>query len=217
MLWKGFQRPKRVEVDHDTLTPTYGKFLAQPFERGFGTTVGNALRRCLLSSIEGAAVTAVHIEGVLHEFSALSGVMEDVTDVKRAEFANRLLARTGELLSHSVDYRATIERIPQLLVPDFADSCTVELQQPSADASDEPPAEPARLLEQGDVTGVEQVEAAVREDHARAALAKLRALALQDREVGGHRSIVRQGTRRRGDRARAGRREASPRGRPTRA
>jgi len=81
MLWKGFQRPKRVEVDHDTLTPTYGRFMAQPFERGFGTTVGNALRRCLLSSIEGAAVTAVQIEGILHEFSALSGIMEDVTDI----------------------------------------------------------------------------------------------------------------------------------------
>ncbi|HEY9422571.1 MAG TPA: DNA-directed RNA polymerase subunit alpha [Thermoanaerobaculia bacterium] len=81
MLWKGFQRPKRVEVDHDTLTPTYGRFTAQPFERGFATTIGNALRRCLLSSIEGAAITAVNIEGVLHEFSAIPGVVEDVTDI----------------------------------------------------------------------------------------------------------------------------------------
>jgi DNA-directed RNA polymerase subunit alpha len=76
-----FQRPKRVEIDTESLTPTYGRFVAQPFERGFATTVGNALRRCLLSSIEGAAVTAVHIEGVLHEFSSLPGVVEDVTDV----------------------------------------------------------------------------------------------------------------------------------------
>ncbi|MGH2628122.1 MAG: DNA-directed RNA polymerase subunit alpha, partial [Anaerolineales bacterium] len=60
MVSKGFQRPKRVEVDSETLSPTYGRFTAQPFERGFATTVGNALRRCLLSSIEGAAVTAVH-------------------------------------------------------------------------------------------------------------------------------------------------------------
>lgn len=81
MLWKGFQRPKRIETDHDTLTPTYGKFTAQPFERGFATTLGNAMRRCLLSSIEGAAVTAVNIDGVLHEFSAMPGVVEDVTDV----------------------------------------------------------------------------------------------------------------------------------------
>jgi len=81
MLWKGFQRPKRVEVDTATLTPTYGRFTAQPFERGFATTIGNALRRCLLSSIEGTAITAVHIEGVLHEFSSIAGVQEDVTDI----------------------------------------------------------------------------------------------------------------------------------------
>ena len=81
MLWKGFQRPKRLEIENDTLTATYGKFTAQPFERGFATTIGNALRRCLLSSIEGAAITAVHIEGVLHEFSSIPGVVEDVTDI----------------------------------------------------------------------------------------------------------------------------------------
>jgi DNA-directed RNA polymerase subunit alpha len=80
-MWKGFQRPQRVEVDADTLTPSYGRFVAQPFERGFATTVGNAMRRVLLSSIEGAAVTAVQIEGVLHEFSAIPGVVEDVTDI----------------------------------------------------------------------------------------------------------------------------------------
>jgi len=73
MLWKGFQKPK--------LTDKYGIFWAQPFERGFGTTVGNALRRVLLSSIEGAAVTAVKIEGVLHEFQSIPGVVEDATDI----------------------------------------------------------------------------------------------------------------------------------------
>ena len=81
MLWKGFQRPKRLEYKPGTLTPTYGQFFAQPFERGFGTTIGNALRRVLLSSIEGAAITAVKIEGVLHEFTSLPGVVEDVTDI----------------------------------------------------------------------------------------------------------------------------------------
>ncbi len=81
MLWKGFQRPKRVEIDTETLTPTFGKFSAQPFERGFATTVGNALRRCLLSSIEGAAATSIQIDGVQHEFSSIPGVKEDVTDV----------------------------------------------------------------------------------------------------------------------------------------
>ena len=81
MLWKGFQRPKRLEYDADTLTDRYGRFYAQPFERGFGTTIGNSLRRVLLSSIEGAAVTGVKIEGVLHEFSPIPGVVEDATNI----------------------------------------------------------------------------------------------------------------------------------------
>ncbi len=76
MLWKGFQKPKRLAVDTSTLTDKYGIFWAQPFERGFGTTVGNALRRVLLSSIEGAAVTAVKIEGVLHEFQSNVEVLD---------------------------------------------------------------------------------------------------------------------------------------------
>lgn len=78
---KDFQIPLRVEVDKDTLSPTYGKFIAEPFERGFGTTVGNSLRRVLLSSLTGAAVTSVRIEGVLHEFSTVPGVTEDVTGI----------------------------------------------------------------------------------------------------------------------------------------
>jgi len=81
MLWKGFQRPKRLECDNETLTPTYGRFWAQPFERGYGTTIGNALRRVLLSSVEGAAITAVKIDGVLHEFSSIPGVVEDTIDL----------------------------------------------------------------------------------------------------------------------------------------
>ncbi|HEV2495781.1 MAG TPA: DNA-directed RNA polymerase subunit alpha [Terriglobia bacterium] len=81
MLWKGFQKPKRLACNLDTLTDRYGEFYAQPFERGFGTTIGNALRRVLLSSIEGAAITAVKIEGVLHEFSSIPGVVEDATDI----------------------------------------------------------------------------------------------------------------------------------------
>jgi DNA-directed RNA polymerase subunit alpha len=79
MLWKGFQRPNRLEVDEEK--GNYGRFTAQPLERGWGTTIGNALRRVLLSSIEGAAITAVKIEGVEHEFTAVPGVVEDVTDI----------------------------------------------------------------------------------------------------------------------------------------
>jgi DNA-directed RNA polymerase subunit alpha len=106
MLWKGFQKPKRLDVDRDSLTERYGRFYAQPFERGFATTVGNALRRVLLSSIEGAAVTAVRVEGVLHEFSPIPGVMEDTTDLilnlKRVplrmhvEHPKTLMLRTSE-------------------------------------------------------------------------------------------------------------------------
>ena len=81
MLWKGFQRPKRLEFDAETLTDRYGRFQAQPFERGFGTTIGNALRRVLLSAIDGAAVTSVKIDNVLHEFSPIPGVVEDATDI----------------------------------------------------------------------------------------------------------------------------------------
>lgn len=80
-LWTGFQMPRRLAVEGETLTDRYGKFSAQPFERGFGTTIGNSLRRALLSSIEGAAITAVKIEGVEHEFSSISGVVEDATDI----------------------------------------------------------------------------------------------------------------------------------------
>src|ERR1700746_629209 len=81
MLWKGFQKPKRLAVDTSTLTDKYGIFWAQPFERGFGTTVGNALRRGLVGLIEGGAVTAVKMEGVLHEFQSIPGVVEDATDI----------------------------------------------------------------------------------------------------------------------------------------
>jgi len=106
MLWKGFQRPKRLEIERDTLTDRFGRFYAQPFERGFGTTIGNAVRRVLLSSIEGAAITAVKIDGVLHEFSPIPGVVEDATDIilnlkqipikMHVDQAKTLYVRTGK-------------------------------------------------------------------------------------------------------------------------
>ncbi len=79
--WRDFQLPNRLECDETTYTNTYGKFSAAPFERGYGVTLGNALRRVLLSSIEGSAVTAVKIQGVQHEFSAIPGVLEDTTEI----------------------------------------------------------------------------------------------------------------------------------------
>src|ERR1700756_2160877 len=80
-MFKGFQKPKRLVANTETLTDRYGMFTAQPFQRGFGTTIGNGLRRVLLSSIEGAAITAVRIDGVEHEFSPIPGVVEDATDI----------------------------------------------------------------------------------------------------------------------------------------
>ena len=79
--WRGLELPSVVECDRESLTRTYGKFTAEPFERGFGTTVGNSLRRVLLSSLEGSAVTQLKIRGANHEFSSIPGVLEDVTEI----------------------------------------------------------------------------------------------------------------------------------------
>ena len=79
--WQSLIKPKRLEPEEETLTDVYGRFVAEPLERGFGNTIGNSLRRILLSAIQGAAVTAVRIKGVLHEFSTVPGVREDVTDI----------------------------------------------------------------------------------------------------------------------------------------
>src|SRR3954451_21852008 len=79
--WRGLELPSRVQADRATLTDTYGKFYAEPFERGFGMTVGNSLRRIMLSSLEGSAVTRVKIQGVQHEITTIPGVVEYVTDI----------------------------------------------------------------------------------------------------------------------------------------
>ncbi len=79
--WRGLELPSLIAAERSTLSPTYGKFIAEPFERGFGVTVGNSLRRILLSSLEGSAVTQIKVHGAQHEFSSLPGVIEDVTDI----------------------------------------------------------------------------------------------------------------------------------------
>jgi DNA-directed RNA polymerase subunit alpha len=79
--WRGLELPSLITADRTSLTPTYGKFVAEPFERGFGVTIGNSLRRILLSSLEGSAVTQIKLHGSLHEFSTLPGMVEDVTDI----------------------------------------------------------------------------------------------------------------------------------------
>jgi DNA-directed RNA polymerase subunit alpha len=121
-MFKGFQKPKRLVANTETLTDRYGMFAAQPFERGFGTTIGTSLRRVLLSSIEGAAITAVRIEGVAHEFSPIPGVVEDATDIilnlkqipfKMNDDAPRTvrlkLEQAGEVLSGQIDCDPSIE------------------------------------------------------------------------------------------------------------
>src|SRR6266404_4267206 len=121
-MFKGFQKPKRLVANTETLTDRFGQFTAQPFQRGFGTTIGNSLRRVLLSSIEGAAITAVKIEGVDHEFSPIPGVVEDATDIilnlKQIPFkilsdgvkiARLRLDRAGEVLSGQIETDADVE------------------------------------------------------------------------------------------------------------
>ena len=121
-MFKGFQKPKRLVANTETLTDRYGMFTAQPFERGFGSTIGTSLRRILLSSIEGAAITAVRIEGVAHEFSSIPGVVEDATDIilnlKQIPFkmtsegtrAVRIRAeQSGEVLSSHIETDPSIE------------------------------------------------------------------------------------------------------------
>ena len=127
-LWKGFQKPKRLDFEPETLTATYGKFYAQPFERGFGTTIGNALRRVLLSSIEGAAITAVKIEGVLHEFSSLPGVVEDVTDIILNLKQIPIKMHTTEEKLLTLD----VTRKGKVTAADVAGDSTIEILEPDA-------------------------------------------------------------------------------------
>ena len=121
-MFKGFQKPKRLVANTETLTDRYGMFTAQPFQRGFGTTIGNGLRRVLLSSIEGAAITAVRIEGVAHEFSPIPGVVEDATDIilnlKQVPFkmigegtriARLRIDGQGEVMSGQIETDADVE------------------------------------------------------------------------------------------------------------
>jgi DNA-directed RNA polymerase subunit alpha len=100
--WRDLIRPRKLEVDPESLTATYGKFTCEPLERGFGTTLGNSLRRILLSSLQGAAITAVKIEGALHEFTTIPDVVEDVTDI---------VLNLKEFLLKSVDSKPRVLRL----------------------------------------------------------------------------------------------------------
>jgi DNA-directed RNA polymerase subunit alpha len=101
--WTELIRPKQLEIDEKSLTATYGKFYAEPFERGFGQTIGNSLRRILLSSLMGASIVAVRIKGILHEFSTIPGVTEDVTDIILNLKEVRLQLNDGEQQTIRID------------------------------------------------------------------------------------------------------------------
>jgi DNA-directed RNA polymerase subunit alpha len=138
---ENFQRPKRIEIDQETLSETYGRFIAEPVERGFGATLGNALRRVLLSSLSGAAVTAVKIQGVYHEFSTIPGVREDTTEIilnlkelilrKHSNQPKQLHLQAegpGEIVARHITPDADIDVLnPDLHIATLNDSATLEI------------------------------------------------------------------------------------------
>lgn len=139
MKWKSLTMPKKVEVNEETLTPTYGRFTVEPLERGFGATLGNALRRVLLSSLQGAAVTAVRFDGALHEFTTVKGpkegrekegessaVLEDVSEI----ILNLKQMRMKLHADHSRTIRMEIKGPKEVKASDFEQDADVEILNP---------------------------------------------------------------------------------------
>ncbi|MBU2541865.1 MAG: DNA-directed RNA polymerase subunit alpha [Candidatus Omnitrophica bacterium] len=124
--WKDFQMPKRLDCDEATYTPTYGKFVAEPFERGYGVTLGNALRRILLSSIEGSAATSIKINNVMHEFSTIPHVQEDVTEIVLN--IKTLILRSHSKTSKTIHIKAT--KKGDIKAKDIITDETVEVLNP---------------------------------------------------------------------------------------
>jgi DNA-directed RNA polymerase subunit alpha len=124
--WTDLIKPKQLEVDEKTLTSTYGKFYAEPFERGFGQTIGNSLRRILLSSLMGASIVAVRMKGILHEFSTIPGVTEDVTDIILNLKEVRLRLNDGEQHTLKVEAKGPAT----VLAKDITGSANVEILNP---------------------------------------------------------------------------------------
>src|SRR3954470_25050729 len=127
-ITQGLVLPQRLEIDNATLTDRYGRFIAEPFEKGYGHTIGNSLRRILLSSLEGAAVTSVRIKGALHEFTALKGVREDVIHIilnlkklrvklysQGPETLTLKIKRAGEIYAKDIEPNNQVE----ILTPDL--------------------------------------------------------------------------------------------------
>jgi DNA-directed RNA polymerase subunit alpha len=124
--WKDFQMPKRLECDEASYTPTYGKFIAEPFERGYGVTLGNSLRRILLSSIEGGAATSIKIDGVSQEFSSIPNVYEDVTQIVLN--IKNLILRSHSKSPKTVNVKATKKGV--ILAKDIITDGTIEVLNP---------------------------------------------------------------------------------------
>src|SRR6266404_3049259 len=124
--WRGLELPNRLTSDRETLTDTYGKFFAEPFERGFGMTVGNSLRRVLLSSLEGSAVTSVKIQGVMHEITTIPGVVEDVTDI----ILNIKSLVVKNLTDHPKIIRVSKDRAGVVKAADITSDETVQIINP---------------------------------------------------------------------------------------
>jgi len=123
---KNFEMPKKLVLDESSYTPTYGKFVAEPFERGYGVTIGNSLRRVLISSIEGTAVTSIKINGVHHEFSAIPGVMEDVPEIILN--IKKLILKSHFKIPKTM--RITVEKKGVVTAKDIKTDETVEIVNP---------------------------------------------------------------------------------------
>lgn len=124
--WKTFEMPKKLEYDESTYSKTYGKFIAEPFERGYGTTIANSLRRLLISSIEGTAVTSIKVDGVLHEFSTIPGVLEDVPQIilNIKQLVLKSDSRTPKIL------RLKVSKKGEITAKNIATDETVEIVNP---------------------------------------------------------------------------------------
>lgn len=127
IAWKDFEMPHKLICDESTYAETYGKFIAEPFERGYGTTLGNALRRILLSSIEGSAVTSVKIDGVQHEFSTIPGVVEDVTEIILN--IKKLILRSHSRQPKVIEVKA--EKKGEVRAKDIIHDDTIEILNPN--------------------------------------------------------------------------------------
>jgi len=124
--WRDFQMPKRLDCDESTYTDTYGKFIAEPFEKGYGVTLGNSLRRILLSSIEGSAVTSIKVDGVRHEYSTVPGVMESVAEIILN--VKRLVLRSHSRVPKSIFIKA--EKKGAITAADIICDETIEILNP---------------------------------------------------------------------------------------